>query len=383
MNKKKLFSAATTAVLFLILVVGIGQVGSLYRTSEAYNMSTKYNHVIISGQNLEILPLIGHAMGPESYTFDHNGRGPYTGVSDGRILKWEEHQRRWIEFATTSPNRDGCEGLHDHQLKEHICGRPMGMGFNKPTGDLYIADAYMGLLKVGPQGGLASQVVTQANGIPLGFSNSLDIDQSNGVVYFTDSSSRFQRRSYIWSLLTHDKSGRLMKYDPRTNQVTVLLENLSIPNGVSISQDGRYLLLVESVTCRVLKYWIKTGKVGSVEIFAKLAGFGDNIKSSPRGGYWVSIPCEKGKLLEWIFSFPWLANTLVKSFDIAKFHSNFMKVHARFSKGKPGIAIRLNEEGEVVETYVNEMGSISEVFERDGYLWIGNVNQLYVSRLKL
>ncbi|KAL2984505.1 hypothetical protein AAZX31_12G091800 [Glycine max] len=30
---------------------------------------------------------------------------------------------------------------------EHICGRPLGLRFDKKTGDLYIADAYFGLLK--------------------------------------------------------------------------------------------------------------------------------------------------------------------------------------------------------------------------------------------
>lgn len=62
------------------------------------------------------------------------------------------------------------------------------------SGDLYIADAYMGLLVVGAEGGLATAVVTQAQGVPLAFPNGIDIDEENGLVYFTDSSSRFQRR---------------------------------------------------------------------------------------------------------------------------------------------------------------------------------------------
>lgn len=77
---------------------------------------------------------------------------------------------------------------------EHICGRPLGLRFDKRTGDLYIADAYMGLLKVGPEGGLAMPLVTEAEGVPLGFTNDLDIDD-DGTVYFTDSSTNYKRRS--------------------------------------------------------------------------------------------------------------------------------------------------------------------------------------------
>lgn len=69
------------------------------------------------------------------------------------------------------------------------------MGFNKKNGDLYVADAYMGLVVVGPQGGLATKVANEADGIPFGFTNSVDIDDwTTGAVYFTDSTSRYQRR---------------------------------------------------------------------------------------------------------------------------------------------------------------------------------------------
>jgi hypothetical protein len=68
---------------------------------------------------------------------------------------------------------------------EHICGRPLG--------ELYIADAYFGILKVGPQGGLAEPVVTELNGDPFKFCNDLDFDE-DGNLYFTDSSTKYQRR---------------------------------------------------------------------------------------------------------------------------------------------------------------------------------------------
>ena len=76
---------------------------------------------------------------------------------------------------------------------EPICGRTLGLRFDKRTGDLYIADAYFGLMKVGPEGGLATSLTTVAGGVPFTFTNDLDIDE-HGNVYFTASSSIYQRR---------------------------------------------------------------------------------------------------------------------------------------------------------------------------------------------
>lgn len=50
-------------------------------------------------------------------------------------------------------------------------------------------------MKVGPEGGLATSLTTEAEGMPLRFTNDLDIDDE-GNVYFTDSSSVYQRRYF-------------------------------------------------------------------------------------------------------------------------------------------------------------------------------------------
>lgn len=88
---------------------------------------------------------------------------------------------------------DTKSSLLAYLKNEHICGRPLGLRFHKRTGDLYIADAYFGIMKVGPEGGLATSLTTEGDGVPLRFTNDLDVDDE-GNVYFTDSSSVFQRR---------------------------------------------------------------------------------------------------------------------------------------------------------------------------------------------
>ncbi|KAF4402521.1 hypothetical protein G4B88_012306 [Cannabis sativa] len=374
----KLFPTATIGALLLSSVLA----ANLFQFS--YPSSSSSSSRDFDGADFgrfEFIPIDG-AIGPESYAFDSFGEGPYTGVSDGRIIKWHENQRRWFDFAVTSPNRSRCEGPHDHHQTEHSCGRPLGLKFNRMSGDLYIADAYMGLLVVGPQGGLATRVATQAQGIPFAFLNGLDIDDRTGLVYFTDSSSHYQRRNYLSLILSGEKTGRLMKYDPQIKEVNVLAENLSFPNGVVVSENGDFLLIAETTTCRIIRYWLQTSKAGTYEVFAELPGFPDNIKKSPRGGFWVGIHAKRKWIFKWILSHPLVAKFFLElPFDITEAYTHVSNWRGR------GLIMRLSEEGVVLDMVEDESGvnwkAVSEVEEKDGNLWIGSIHKAYAGKFKL
>lgn len=47
-------------------------------------------------------------------------------------------------------DKDGCERSHDHDQKEHNCGHLLGLDLNTTTDDLYVDNAYMCLLLMGP-----------------------------------------------------------------------------------------------------------------------------------------------------------------------------------------------------------------------------------------
>ncbi|KAL3353936.1 hypothetical protein AABB24_018553 [Solanum stoloniferum] len=339
---------------------------------------------LIDRRFVEVIRIVGGAVGPESFAFDPHGDGPYTGVSDGRIIKWLQNETRWFDFAFTSPNRDGCEGFHDHSTSEHICGRPLGLEFDENSGDLYIADAYLGLLVVGPNGGLATQVAKFAQGVPFGFTNSLCIDQNHGVLYFTDSSITYSRRSHISVIVSGDDTGRLMKYDMKNKQVSVLLKNLKFPNGIAISKHGDFLLFVETTTCKIFKLWLNTSKAGSVEVVSELPGFPDNIKRNKKGEFWVGVNSRRSKFLDWVLSKNWIKNNLVKiPFDITKAHS-FL---ANNGFGGGSLAIRLSEDGHVVEILEDPKRKrwkfVSEVHEMNGNLWIGSVKMPFAIKEKV
>ena len=138
---------------------------------------------------------------------------------------------------------------------EAICGRPEGMRFNKFGSNLIVADAYQGLLEVNPKAKTVSTLVPSSPGIdgrPFRFVNDLDIARDR-TIYFTDSSSKWQRRQLHYSILEGDNTGRLMAYHPKTGEMEVLMDGLHFANGVQISPDGDHVLVAETGALRIMK----------------------------------------------------------------------------------------------------------------------------------
>ncbi|KAM7257290.1 hypothetical protein ACFE04_013031 [Oxalis oulophora] len=360
----KLTLTLTTAVLVGVISVLTSLFNQNYFAPSPIQGSTDTLHLskLISVSSAS-------AVGPESLAFDPNGGGPYVGVADGRILKWQGTD--WTDFAFTSPHRDNCTRPFAPEL-EHVCGRPLGLRFHKKTGDLYIADAYFGFHVVGPDGGLATQLVTQVEGHPLYFTNDMDIDEQEDVVYFTDSSTNFRRRQFLACVFNGDKTGKLLKYNKSTKEVTVLLRDLGFANGVALSKDRSFVLVAETLTCRILRLWLKGPKAGNVDIFAELPGFPDNVRTNSKGEFWVALHSKNGILGKLILYKPWVGKTLLK------LPFNLKQLHSMLIGGKPhAIAIKLSEEGKTLDVLEDSDGKtvkfISEVEEKDGKLWMGSV----------
>lgn len=136
---------------------------------------------------------------PESVAFDGTGAGPYSGVSDGRVLKWNRFAGGWSTYAC-SPGYDAkactASRARPAELTESRCGRPLGLRFHHGSGNLYIAGAYKGLMRVGPDGGEATVLAAEVDGVPLRFTNGVDVDQVTGDVFFTDSSMNYPRSQH-------------------------------------------------------------------------------------------------------------------------------------------------------------------------------------------
>ncbi|GLU04899.1 hypothetical protein SLE2022_220270 [Rubroshorea leprosula] len=331
------------------------------------------------------LEFVDQVFGPESLEFDSLGRGPYAGLADGRVVRWMGEDVGWETFAIVTSNWSGklcARGVDSTTSKqwkhEKWCGRPLGLRFNKYTGDLYIADAYYGLLMVGPEGGLAMPLATHVEGKPILFANDLDIHK-NGSIFFTDTSKRHNRVNHFFIMLEGEATGRLLRYDPPTKTTHIVLDGLAFPNGVQLSKDQTFLLFTETTNCRLKRYWLEGPRVGTAELVADLPGFPDNVRINEKGQFWVAIDCCRTAAQEVLSHNPWIRSVYFR-LPIP------MSYLARMMGMRMYTVISLfSEKGEILEVLEDPEGVVmklvSEVREAKGKLWIGTVAHNHIATL--
>ncbi|CAI9101800.1 OLC1v1039214C1 [Oldenlandia corymbosa var. corymbosa] len=229
----------------------------------------------------------------DSVSLDPFNQGPYVGVSDGRILKYNGTD--FVDFAYLSPNRTKqiCDGTTDISLST-TCGRPLGFSFDPLTGYLYIVGAYGGFYRVSPRGGLATKLATEVNGVPFHFLQGIDFDPIRRVVYFTDTSLVFSFTDILLGnpLIPDDSTGRLIEYDTKTKTLRLLLDKLPLPSGPAASGDGTFVLYSSVITKQIFKYSLPL--IGPLpakpQALLNLTGSPLKIKKAPEvGSFWVPV----------------------------------------------------------------------------------------------
>ncbi|KAI4364286.1 hypothetical protein MLD38_020397 [Melastoma candidum] len=208
-------------------------------------------------------PLPPGTTGPDAISFTEDGVGPFTGISDGNVVKLNPLLGTYEYFTYAVPNRNKtlCDGKSDPNLYSK-CGRPLGSAFNG-SDYFYFCDVYFGLNGVGPSGGQATQLVTSADGLPVFFCNAVAVDPINGMVYFVDTSQRLKNITQM--IIANDRSGRLLSYDPTTGNVKSLANGLAGPVGLAISNDGSYILITALITQTIQKFYLTGPKANTTE----------------------------------------------------------------------------------------------------------------------
>nr|XP_020733773.1 adipocyte plasma membrane-associated protein isoform X6 [Odocoileus virginianus texanus] len=176
-------------------------------------------------------------VGPESIA--NIGDVMFTGTADGRVVKLENGEVETIARFGSGP----CKTRDD----EPACGRPLGIRAG-PNGTLFVVDAYKGLFEVNPwkrEVKLLLSSETPIEGRKMSFLNDLTVTRDGRKIYFTDSSSKWQRRDYLLLLMEGRDDGRLLEYDTQTKEVKVLLDHLRFPNGVQLSPAEDFVLVAE------------------------------------------------------------------------------------------------------------------------------------------
>ena len=358
MNKRKMIKLIVLgdAILaILVLAWWLGRPG--YVDAAAWNPPpaptlsgpTAANQALLEAELLAQ----GQLVGPEDIAVDAQGL-IYAGTQDGRIVRL--HPDGTLEtWAKTG-------------------GRPLGLDWD-PDGRLVVADAYKGLLSLDADGQI-TVLTTGVAGEPFGFTDDVDV-ATDGLIYFTDASSKFTQGDYALDLLELRPHGSLLVYDPDIGETRRLLDNLYFANGVALSSDESFILVNETWKYRILRYWLKGDRVGQHEVFVdNLPGFPDGISGNGKGTFWVALPSPRKADVDAMHGKPWLKNMVAK-----------LPAWMRPKAVQYGLVLALDERGNILASYQDPEGlhlrEITSVEEYDGYIYLGSLGNDRIGRLKL
>ena len=234
---------------------------------------------------------LGTHEGPEDVAGGPDGL-IYAATADGAIIRLR-------------PDGNGVEVFTE------TGGRPLGIEFDT-AGNLFVANAYLGIQKIS-RDGVVEVLVDTFDGERIEYANDLAV-AANGKVYFSDASSKFSANksggSYEASLLDvleHGGHGRIFEFDPATGNTVVIADGLNFANGVAISDDQQFLLFNETAHYRVWRYWLAGPRAGQSEIVIdNLPGFPDNVNNGRNGKFWIGLVVPRNKLLDDLSDKPWL-----------------------------------------------------------------------------
>lgn len=303
-------------------------------------------------QEAELLAL-GQVVGPEDIAVDGQGR-IYGGTQDGFIVRVlpDGAVERWVRTG----------------------GRPLGLDWDA-QGNLIVADAYQGLLAVDTAGQI-SVLSTGADGIAFGFADDVDV-ASDGRIYFSDASHRFNQSEYVLDLLEMRPHGRLLVYDPADRSTRVLLDGLYFANGVALSRDEDFVLVNETWKYRIQRYWLKGERAGQHEVFIdNLPGFPDGVSANGRGTFWLALASPRKPSVDRMQTRPWMKNAVAR-----------LPAWMRPRAVDYGLVLSLDEDGQITGSYHDPGGDhireVTSVEEHGGYIYLGTLGNDRIGRLAL
>lgn len=122
-------------------------------------------------------------------------------------------------------------------------------------------------------------LATEVDGAKLLFVDGVTVAR-NGLIYFTDASTKFPLEIRVLDILEDRPNGRILLYNPETNTITMLLKDLYFPNGIALSKDESFVVFAETSATRVRKYSLNKGQLQSLN--ENLPGYPDNVHYNAR-----------------------------------------------------------------------------------------------------
>ncbi|THD22908.1 hypothetical protein D915_006250 [Fasciola hepatica] len=245
------------------------------------------------------ISIIPHS-GPESIVYVNGTL--YTGTENGNILRIRDSK---VEVFHDLKQSD-CDSVGP-------CGRPLGMRLSKNGENIFIVDALSGVYSLSLENGAVDKIFPLDSLFYPRFLDDLDV-LPNGEIVISEATVKYSLQELDKEYLESRANGS------RFRVIRVPLDGKS---PATVFVDG-------------------------------LPGFPDNIRLSPRGGYWIPI------------------NLLLPGLNMLKARSSML--------------LRVDEQGDIIEVWrdpQNKVLNVAEVCEAGEYLFTSSYFLPYVGKVKL
>jgi sugar lactone lactonase YvrE len=238
-----------------------------------------------------------------------------------------------------------------------------------------VADAIKGLLMVN-RSGEVQLLSDESDGAKFGCLNDLDV-AADGTIYFTDASSRYPISQFTSDILEHQPNGRLLAFDSTTRKSRTIVKDLYFANGVAVSPDQSFVLVVETGAYKVRRIWLQGPRQGQLETFIdNLPGFPDGILSNGKDKFWLALVTPRDDMFDKMLPHPFMRKMVYR---LPKFMQPAPK---RYS-----FVLGLDLDGHVIDNLQNPApdcyAEIANAVERDGKLYFGSIGENTVGRFSL
>lgn len=201
---------------------------------------------LLSDQPVEFVGL-NQLLGPESLAIAKNGL-VYTGLADGRLVELnlgKGFQQRVVLRFKTSP-----ECKDDEPLNPIDCGRFLQVRFS--NGTLYAIEASTGLYAIDVKSGSKKFIGPSPHFNKPSLYNSFVFDPVEpNLVYISVSSTRWNLKTIIWSIIEIENSGQLIALDINTGKRAIVQDGLFLANGVDVDAKRDRLILSETTLSQI------------------------------------------------------------------------------------------------------------------------------------
>jgi len=309
--------------------------------------------------NLERLS-IGDIHGPEDVVAA-NGK-LYVSSQEGKIIEIDPASNTHREFADTK-------------------GSALGMEMDA-EGNLIVADAFRGLLSIAPDGAV-TLLTNEVNGTPIAYADDLDMSD-DGTIYFSDASTKFGAESIgntlsasLLEIVEQGQTGRLLAYDPTTQDTHIVATGFSFSNGVALTEAGDILM---NETGRYRVYKISPDGQKTV-IMDNLPGFPDNINRGPKLAdgtetFLLGIISKRSDWLDKNAGNPGARKLAMR-----------LPASMRAKSVSYGLIVQIDGEGNVLRTWQDPSAGYPQatgaIIADDGYMYVSSLTAPDLGRLKI